>query len=605
MQKSIFFRRVLALLLLALLLWAVLTALIYSFVSRPLFTRIKADEIRPRAEVIADMASRSLINDDPYFDSLLNSSNDLFSAWVFVVDGLSGEYHSSTLPANVAAVEPLIKAQIDQHLSEVTSGQYTSLWFTKPIRLPNTPLATELLFVGVPINMQFGYESRVIGAVFFVNSLDDMKAGLNSLNIALLISSLLVFALMVVPAYLATARLIRPLRQTRDVALAMSEGNFAVRADNRQKGEIGELAATMNNLADELAANISALTLERDRLRRIIAGMNEGLVAVDQNLAITQVNPAFWSLLRLDCQLDPLGDQTRLPDQAELVDAFRKTVSENMQTSLTLSCGGRTISGRIAPLPGDSGQVTGAVGLFSDITEAEQLEQTRRDYVANISHELRTPLTAMRALIEPLSDGMVSSDEDRRRYYGILLRETIRLSRLIDDMLELSRLQAGTLPIQVTEFLLQPLLHELALKVASRIDDAGLTLNLPGNIGQCPPVSGNPDRTEQILVILIDNAVKFTPSGGEISLRLEWNDQQVFLSVQDTGVGIAPEDIDHVFDRFFKADKAHRQPGTGLGLSIAREIVQRLGQTIRVRSQLNKGSVFTFSLDRSDAKPAE
>ncbi|NCC48054.1 MAG: PAS domain-containing sensor histidine kinase, partial [Clostridia bacterium] len=253
---------------------------------------------------------------------------------------------------------------------------------------------------------------------------------------------------------------------------------------------------------------------------------------------------------------------------------------------------------QIARLPDSRDETAGAVALLRDITESERLEQTRREYVANISHELRTPLTAIRGLLEPLIDGMVSDETTRRRYYGILLRETARLSHLIDDMLELSRLQAHAQPIEMSRLRLQDLLPDLEMKYRSQAEDNELELVMPDQLDQCPPVSGNAARIEQVLVILIDNAIKFTPAGGRVSLELSWDQELVWMTVRDTGIGIDPRDIDHVFDRFYKADKAHQQPGTGLGLSIAREILSRMKQTITVSSVPDQGTAFTFSLSR-------
>lgn len=598
MQKSIFFRRVLALLLMALLLWAVLTALLYSFISRPVFTRIKVNELQPKAETIARMASQSFLEYDPYFDSLLDSAIDFFDSWIFVVDGLSGDIRNTSLPESATASETEILELINSNLASLTSDKSPSVWFTAHLR--NSTGSSEVLFVGVPVTILFGRQSTVVGAVYFVKPLAELNAGLNSMNIALLVSSFLVLLLMILPTYFATAYLIRPLRQTRDVALAMADGNFNVRADDRQPGEIGELATTMNNLARDLAANLSALTLERNRLQQILAGMNEGLIAVDQNCRITSANPAVGCLLGAGVQQESITTLEQLPDSQALQQAFLEAIRDDHDVTFTLQHNSSSILGQISPLSEADGQVAGAVGLFRDITESEHLEQTRRDYVANVSHELRTPLTAMRALIEPLKDGLVSSDADRQRYYGIMLREVIRLSHLINEMLELSRLQAGNLAIAMMPFDLPDLLNDIVDRTEVQAEDNGLEMHLPANLRDCPRVYANPDRIEQVLIILIDNAMKFTPEGGKIKLLVDWNDQKVQVSVQDSGIGISAEDATKVFDRFYKADKAHQQPGTGLGLAIAREILQRMGQTIQVRSEQGSGATFTFTLARAD-----
>lgn len=611
MLKSLFFRRILSLLLLALIMWTVMTAVFYSIISRPIFTRIKVNELLPKAQSIAVLAAPSYFEEDPYFESLLNSAYEFFDAWIYVVDGVSGEFQSSALPETAATADPEIRAEINRQLEPILSGQASSLWFTRVLRNSHR----DYLFVGVPVTHHFGLQNSVVGAVYFVKPLAELNAGFRSMNIALVTAALLVLALMLGPAYWATAHLIRPLRQTRDIALALAAGNYSLRADVQQKSEIGELAQSMNLLSEQLSITIAELTRERNRLRQIIDGIAEGIIAVDATVQVTQVNRCVWRLLGLapaanvaGAKLDPTSLTARQPADLLAIDplqaVFSEVLTHNQAIELSLTIQHRVIHCQVVPLA-DGSDVVGAVGLFRDITEAERLEQTRRDYVANISHELRTPLTAMRALVEPLRDGMVAQEADRQRYYHILLRETVRLSRLIDDMLELSRLQAGTLSMVSEPMHLSNLIADLVQEYGPRAEDLGLTIQSPLNLDACPPVLGNHDRIEQVLVILLDNAMKYTEDGGSIAIDLAWSASQVQVSVRDTGVGIDPEDIDHVFERFYKADKAHEQPGTGLGLSIAREILSKMGQRISVQSTPGQGSVFAFTLDRATLRGPE
>ncbi len=687
MQRSVYFRRILILLVLALFLWTLLTALLYGMLSKPVFTRIKVDELKPKAQAMATIAAASFMQQDPYFDSILSSSFEFFDAWVFVVDGLSRDIRNTSLPEDAGQLEPEINAQIEQNLDSILSGESSSIWFTRRMRGGSR----EMLFIGVPVSLRFGRQSGVVGAVFFVKPLEELSIGLRNMNIALLTSSLIVFLLMMIPAYIATAKLIQPLRQTRDVALAMAEGDFSVRADTKQKGEIGELASTMNNLAQQLSGSISALTFERNRLRQVLEGMGEGLIAVDADLNLTQINQAALSLLgftdsngisqsanentgqsaypgseqsgldqseRPDLDQPDAGPRPQQPtenspeeskasgsgaadslysdthssdrgglhwqkakrqpvagqplsqlighdnpfkESSKLYKTFMEAIESKKSIKTTMACTNeRKIQLHVSCLQDNRGKIVGAVGLLRDITESERLEQTRRDYVANVSHELRTPLTAIRALLEPLNDGMVSNEDDRRRYYNILLRETARLSHLINDMLELSRLQAKSLPIHMRKVNMQDMLSDLKLKYQTQAEDLSLTLRLPDHLPDCPDAYGDQERIEQILVILIDNAMKFTPDHGEINIRLAWDEKSIYVTVADTGIGISPEDLDHVFDRFYKADKAHQQPGTGLGLSIAREILHLMDQNISVESKPGEGTAFTFTLSRYD-----
>ncbi len=212
---------------------------------------------------------------------------------------------------------------------------------------------------------------------------------------------------------------------------------------------------------------------------------------------------------------------------------------------------------------------------------------------------MRTPLTALRGLIEPLNDGLVKTEQDRSRYYQIIYKETLRLSRLIDDLLELSRLQSGSVLVERKKFDVADLIQSFIFTYSNRAEQLGisLTAELPDE-----PLyaDSNADRVEQVLVILFDNALKFTPEGGVVDLRVRELGNEIELMVKDSGSGIAKEDLPNVFERFYKADKAHGEPGTGLGLSIAKEIIRLMGGQISVDSELGQGAAFRFTIAKKD-----
>jgi signal transduction histidine kinase len=194
---------------------------------------------------------------------------------------------------------------------------------------------------------------------------------------------------------------------------------------------------------------------------------------------------------------------------------------------------------------------------------------------------------------------MIRTEEARQRYYDIILRETMRLSRLIDDLMELSRLQSGKISIDKQIMPLSEMILDLSEKYSATAEDRGQKFNLLFDANDCPQVFSNPDRVEQVLVILLDNAMKYTPEGGEIFLNARWNETHVVLSVRDTGIGISESDLPYVFDRFYKADKSRTgSSGSGLGLSIAREMLRWMGEEIFVTSEKDKGSEFSFTLKR-------
>ena len=387
--------------------------------------------------------------------------------------------------------------------------------------------------------------------------------------------------------------------RVRDVAVAVAKGDLDARADERVPGELGELGKALNNLSYQLSRNMYLLIIERNRLKQMLNGLSEGIVAVNAKGRVTHRTPALERMFPPEAQEHPPRDERLklIPDRDIWAD-FDRVVSEGKVVTRNLETPERVLRVVISPLVDEIGTTAGAVGLFSDITQLERLERTRRDYVANVSHEMRTPLTAMRALIEPLKEGMVTTDEARMRYYDIILREIMRLSRLINDLMELSRLQSGTLAIRTERMKLGELVDDVCERYRSIAEDHDITFHEETDFSKVPAVVANADRVEQLLVILLDNAIKYTPEGGTVSLDATWDASRVTLIVKDTGIGISQEDLPYVFDRFYKVDKAHSGMGSGLGLSIAKELLKWMGEDIWVKSELGKGTQFGFTLRR-------
>ena len=393
---------------------------------------------------------------------------------------------------------------------------------------------------------------------------------------------------------------ITPMAKLRDAAVAMAGGDLEVRADENVEGELGQLGKAVNNLSDQLSRNLYTLIVERNRLRNMLNGLSEGIVAIDREGNITHTNPAMDKFFtRQKTALHLPDPRMKLINDKSIWEDFDRVIQSGESVTRNLNVRDMILRLTITPIVDEIGAIAGAVGLFSDITQMERLERTRRDYVSNVSHELRTPLTAMRALIEPLKEGMVTDEADRQRYYDIILREILRLSRLINDQLELSRLQSGTLAIQKNVMALDDVVYDICDRYATIAREHGLELKVESDFTQCPPVFANADRVEQILIILVDNAIKYTEQGS-VSVSADWDDERVAIHVKDTGIGIEEVDLPYVFDRFYKVDKAHTGKGSGLGLSIAKELLKRMDEDIWVTSEKGVGTEFTFTVHRPE-----
>lgn len=609
MRDSVFFRRILALLIGAIFLAALLTLAFYYFVTSDIvYTNITANDLRKKASLLSDHSESYLLNETSQieYDAILAVTADMLNASLHIhyfsdsIDNNSISPQGSDLDTTALAdAERMVTNTFDL----LRQGQSIQLREDLGIN------AIDSLIIAYPVevfNRETGQRS-IEAAIFLSRSMDNIRTGYDSLNFALILASGLSVLIMVFPTYFAISRMIRPLKQVKEVAVAMSNGNFSLRADTNQPGEIGELATAINELSSDLDRTIAALMRERNRLSQILDGLNEGIIAVDRNLRLTHTNPAAEKLLgeqenfsfSRDNEPEDREQIYYLSSSNQLDRDFQQAIDSGKVRSRSFQLYDRIILLSVSPLTNENDSIIGAVGLLRDVTASEKLEQTRRDYIANVSHELRTPLTAMRGLIEPLADGLVKNVNDQQRYYKIILDETLRLSRLIDDMLELSRLQAGKISLKRDAFEIWTLFRSLQFKYENVAHERGIHFSLPDFDPDCPMAYSNADRVEQVLVILIDNAIKFTPSGGIVEIEAAWESDRIILSVKDTGVGIAKEDLAHVFDRFYKSDKSRgQQAGTGLGLSIAREMVEQMGEKIWVRSRLDHGSSFYLSLTK-------
>ena len=624
-RHSASFRRVLVLVYGTVVLFALLITGIYTVVSPQIFARNKISDLIPKGQIIAGYIESTLRGElsSTYLVPLIGRSTSQWEATVWVVDAdgdtlirtqqiegrrvgrLPAKLSESMMPqvlsgevaTHVGSMEDLtVSDNASRYKSTQSSGVMNDLSDNKTSESTDSTeevMNGKLVVVAVPVT----FMDEVIGAVFMAQSMTEIMGGMQALTNTLALSLLLVALLMLPVVLFFAARMVKPISRMRTVALTMAGGDLTVRAEDTSNDEYGELGRALNYLSSELGRTISSLQMERNRLQSLINGLSEGIIAVDEKGATTLINPAVYGLLNLN----PGADNVRAaaPDVFAM---FDEALASAQGVKKTIWQGDVALHISVSPLLTQSGEVSGCVGIVSDVTSAERLEQTRRDYVANVSHELRTPLTAMRALIEPLRDGLVKTEEQRQQIYDVVLRETMRLSRLVNDMLELSRLQSGTASLSRSIFAPLPLLDLIHETYSAYAEDYQQTFvyDVPKDL---PNVIGNPDRTQQVLIALLDNAFKYTPEGGTVTLSACTEKDIVRIRVIDTGVGIPAEDLPHVFDRFYKVDKSHHSKGTGLGLAIAYEIMKHLGEEMSVTSEPGKGSCFTFTLHIA-SKPA-
>ncbi|NLI53058.1 MAG: cell wall metabolism sensor histidine kinase WalK [Clostridiales bacterium] len=575
-KKGSIFEKFLFYLIFGCVLTSMIGVLVYLLTGASVHAKRIADEMLPRAESMSRLASRlqsGQVSYDSFLDFTLKGQQ---GTRVYIFDENASLVAYTTENINIA--EPVSDTILGYGKQVVETGE--QLVSTKWRSLDG-------VVVGVAIedNMQ-----RVTGAILMSRPSLEVYTSLMSFVRALILSSLIASVCMVFPAYFISRRVTNPIRTMTRASAAMASGNFSVRADESRDDEIGLLGVALNNLSMQVQRNISDLVLARNRLHMILDGLHEGVLALEADNALIYKNQAACQLLGACAQKDLLGAIEPVLPLCE------KVRDDGAVRTMTLNAGERKLLLVVSKSQETSELAPGTVIVAQDVTAAERLEQTRRDYVANVSHELRTPIASIRSLAEALNDGLVKKEDDRSRYYGYILRESMRLTRLINDLLELSRLQSGAVALEQADFHLDDVVSEVVEQTSLVASYSGIRVTQRWNCEKPLTVRSNSDRIEQVLVALIDNAIKFASDDGTVVLdvRKDENASCAVVSVMNTG-HIPEQHLPHLFERFYKADMAHTDGGTGLGLAIVHEILTHLGESIEAENE-GEYAVFRFTV---------
>ena len=382
-------------------------------------------------------------------------------------------------------------------------------------------------------------------------------------------------------------RLVRPLHALGRRARGLASGVFSrqTSAPLRTR-EVRELASTFDRMAEELEDRYRSLESERDEMQALIDCMGEAVLALTEDARVLRANQAAVDLLDFPWPVNfaPIGALVRQPDLRSLLEGA--VVRPFSGREITLGDRNLLVSAR-------SAEGGGAVVTFVDVTEIRRLEAVRRDFVANASHELKTPLTAMRGFAETLLEEDLPEDL-RRQWLTSLKTNTLRLQHLVDDLLDLSRLESGGWAAKTDVVELESVAQELLSEMTETARERGVTLETRGSALVC----GDEQGLEQVLRNLVENALRYTPEGGEVSIEIEGGEELVTVAVKDTGAGIPTSALPRIFERFYRADPARSRAegGTGLGLAIVRHLVQAMGGEVWAESELGHGTTVIFTL---------
>jgi len=582
-MRSVFYWRILIVSIIALLLANIILLAAYTYVGKKTYVSIEMSNLEPEAEVTRQVYEeyKNGFMTEEAFQRFIEKQTLASESAIMIADELG----KPLIVRNIGSTVEM------QDLGEYYRAEIQNILRGQTVENSNLELLNgeSAVSVGIPVRDANG---NVTGGILVIKQIQRIQSAFNQLNNVLTGTIVAIMPVVMLLVAFSTNRLSKPLHDMSNAAIEMSKGRFNVRANERASGEIGILARALNTLCDNLAQTIYQLQSEKRQLNQLLSSFTDGVAAIDNIGCLTHYNPA---LMKMFGAVEVKVPMDLVPDES-IWDLFRSVYDSLEPASIRYTLpNDRSLWITIVPVTDEAGECTGVVGLFKDVTDLERLEKTRRDYVANVSHELRTPLTAVRGLLEPLSDGMITDEETRQRYYRIMLREVIRLSRLITDMLQLSRLQSGTEHMELHAVNLTELLQDTRQNYANEAAQRGISLNL--NLEEIPFAMTDEDRVEQLLVILIDNAMRYTPEGGSITISAsQAKGERILVTVSDTGCGIEPDDLPHIFERFFKTDRSRKEGGTGLGLSIAKQIIDKLGENIYVESNPGEGTSFHFTL---------
>ncbi|GLB59204.1 PAS domain-containing sensor histidine kinase [Cytobacillus sp. NCCP-133] len=438
---------------------------------------------------------------------------------------------------------------------------------------------------------------EVIGAIYLVAKIENIYDQMRQINNIFSSGTAIALAITAVLGILLAQTITRPISDMRKQALAMAKGNFSRKVKVYGYDEIGQLAITFNSLTKKLQEAQATTEGERRKLSSVLSYMTDGVIATDRKGRVILINEPAAKILNVSRETvlsSPIVSLLGLEEEY----TFEELLNERDSVILDYSSKANTLILRanFSVIQKETGFVNGLITVLHDITEQEKIDMERREFVANVSHELRTPLTTMRSYLEALAEGAWKDEEIAPNFLDVTQNETERMIRLVNDLLQLSKMDSKD--YQLTKewidfiFFYNRIIDRFEM---TKQQNVTFERKLPDHSAF---VDIDEDKLTQVLDNIISNALKYSPEGGKVTFSMEEKDNFIIVSISDQGVGIPKENIDEIFERFYRVDKARTRKlgGTGLGLAIAKEMVEAHGGKIWATSTEGKGTTISFSL---------
>lgn len=489
------------------------------------------------------------------------------------------------------------RGQMDNHLNRpevqraLASGEGSSIRHSQTI-------GSDMMYAAVTIEMG----GEVIGYSRVALPLGRVESTVNQLRGAILSAALIAVLAATIIAVLIAGRVSRSLQHLTEAARRMAAGDLDARIYRTADGELGELTLAFNHMADQLRERVNDLAGERSRLAAVLENMADGVLITNSIGQVILMNPGAARLLEVKEKESVGRSFAEVARHHELIELWQSSCSQGEEQVTTIELGRKGAFVQVIVTPLSTADHDACLVILQDLTRIRQLETVRRDFISNISHELRTPLASLKALVETLRDGALEDPPAARRFLNHADQELDALTQMVRELLELSRIESGMVPLRlqptpVEDVILPPLERLRPQAERQKLD---LSVDIPAGL---PLILSDAERIQQVVGNLVHNAIKFTPEEGriQVSAGLDKTGTYIVIEVKDTGVGIPAMELDRIFERFYKADRARSGGGTGLGLAISRHLVQAHDGQIWVKSKEGKGSTFYFSLPVTEA----
>ena len=533
-------------------------------------------------------ATPSALNNPLYLDKLSRELGAKIKSRITIID-LKGRVLADS------EVDPKQLSSLENHLSRPEVAEALSGQIGQQIRYSST-LKIDMLYLAMPIKEN----ETEVGILRLALPLTSVQKVLFAVRKTIIIGLFFTLGLAFVLGSVLAKALVVPINRIIHISSKFAQGDFSRRIYYSSSDELGQLAVTLNNMAQEIEEKISQIGTKNQHLEAIFNSMIEGVIVTDRNSKIISINHAIedvFDVVKARAEGRLFLEAIRNSEVSEIINSAMQSPGLASKEITLVFPIRRVMQVNVSPIF-DKEKVIGSVAVIHDITQIRQLETMRRDFVANVSHELKTPLTSIKGFVETLLEGAIDDKENSLNFLKIIQEHTERLNHLINDLLDLSYIESKEVVLDLSSFDLSQLAQEVILGFSSKFHKH--KIEVKNNIKADNLIVADKNKIEQVLTNLVDNALKFNREKGSVSILSEDLGSEIKVIVEDSGSGIPARDIPRIFERFYRVDKARSRElgGTGLGLSIVKHILELHGGKVGVESTESLGSKFWFIIPK-------